>query len=104
MKCRECLHCRKGWFESKPDTYVCIGVKNPFVIENINVKCTEYPERAELQVGKKYVSNADVIRSMTDEELSWFLWTFDVDEVACEEDFLVTRKKLTKWLKGPMTI
>ena len=45
MKCRECSCCRKGWFESRPNSYVCIGVKEPFVIDNINVQCTEYPEK-----------------------------------------------------------
>ena len=44
MKCRECECCHKGWFESKPDAYVCIGVKEPFVINNINHEYTEYPE------------------------------------------------------------
>lgn len=42
MKCKECNACHKGWFESKPDAYVCIGVPEPFVIDDINVECTEY--------------------------------------------------------------
>ena len=45
MKCCECSSCAKGWFESQPDSYVCIGVPEPFVIDDINVKCTEYPEK-----------------------------------------------------------
>lgn len=45
MKCRECNSCKKGWYKSRPDEYVCIGVKNPFVIKDINVECTEYPEK-----------------------------------------------------------
>lgn len=40
--CRECKACRKGFFKSKPDKYVCIGVKEPFIIENIDRFCTEY--------------------------------------------------------------
>lgn len=47
MKCKECDSCRRGFFKSQPDAYVCIGVKNPFVIENINHDCTEYPEKNE---------------------------------------------------------
>lgn len=43
MKCKDCHACRKGYFESKPQAYVCIGVKEPFVINDINVECTEYP-------------------------------------------------------------
>jgi hypothetical protein len=45
MKCKDCESCKKGWFKSKPEKYVCIGVKEPFVIENINVECTEYPDK-----------------------------------------------------------
>lgn len=44
MKCKECDCCIKGWFEWKPNDYVCIGVLEPFVIKDINVECTEYPE------------------------------------------------------------
>ena len=42
MKCRECNACHKGYFKSKPDAYVCTGVQEPFVIEDINNDCTEY--------------------------------------------------------------
>ena len=113
MKCRECNFCHEvilsKWSPSdecwiKETVQQCWGVKEPFVIEDIDIECTEYPERAELQVEKKYVSNADTIRSMTDKELSWFLWTFDADEVACEDYLLITRKQLMKWLKEPTTI
>ena len=44
MTCMECDCCKKGWFKSKPSDYVCIGVKEPFIIGNINNQCTEYPE------------------------------------------------------------
>ncbi len=42
MKCIECNACRQGYFESRPLAYVCIGVKEPFVIDDINSECTEY--------------------------------------------------------------
>ena len=45
MKCRDCDCCRLGYFKSSPSKYVCTGVKNPFVINDINVECTEYPEK-----------------------------------------------------------
>lgn len=45
MKCKDCDSCIKGFFLSKPAEYVCIGVKNPFVIDDINHECTEYPEK-----------------------------------------------------------
>ena len=47
MKCKNCDFCHKGWFPSKPDEYVCIGVKVPFVITDINHDCTEYKDIAE---------------------------------------------------------
>ena len=53
MKCRECDCCRKGWFASRPNDYVCIGVLEPFVIEDINVECTEYEDRRDKKVGIK---------------------------------------------------
>jgi hypothetical protein len=37
MKCIECRCCRKGWYKSKPNSYVCIGVPEPFVISDVNV-------------------------------------------------------------------
>ena len=45
MKCKDCFACLKGYFESKPQAYVCIGVKEPFVIHDTNIECTEYPEK-----------------------------------------------------------
>lgn len=41
-RCIDCSACQKGFFESKPDDYVCIGVQEPFVIKNIYQKCPEY--------------------------------------------------------------
>lgn len=45
MKCRECSGCYKGYFASQPESYVCISVREPFVIDNINAECPEYPEK-----------------------------------------------------------
>lgn len=45
MKCKNCSVCKRGWFESLPDAYVCTGVLEPFVIEDIDVECTQYRER-----------------------------------------------------------
>jgi len=42
--CKECDCCRKGFFKSKPEAYVCIGAKNPFEIKDINAPCTESRE------------------------------------------------------------
>lgn len=66
MKCKDCEHCRKGYFKSKPEEYVCIGVKEPFVINDINVECTEYsyatlPSKQEVYVKQyPYVDDAGI--------------------------------------------
>ncbi len=41
-RCIDCDACRKGWFSSKPDKYVCIGVAEPFIIDDIYDKCKIY--------------------------------------------------------------
>ena len=38
MKCIECSACYKGWFKSRPDAYVCIGVPEPFVVSDVKHK------------------------------------------------------------------
>ena len=55
MKCMECSACKKGWFKSQPDEYVCIGVPEPFVISDVNAECTEYPEKRTECVKHKYL-------------------------------------------------
>lgn len=68
MKCKACSSCRKGYFESKPDKYVCIGVKEPFVIENINDECTEYFAKKEVKMPMVNKKSWDEFRD------SGFLW------------------------------
>ena len=48
MKCKDCKACKKGRFPSDPDEYVCIGVKEPFVINDINAECTEYKDKRDM--------------------------------------------------------
>ena len=45
MKCKDCDSCKKGFWESNPEAYICIAVKEPFEIADINNECTEYPEK-----------------------------------------------------------
>ena len=40
--CKNCDCCHLGYFKSKPNAYVCTGVAEPFIIEDINAWCTEY--------------------------------------------------------------
>lgn len=57
MKCKDCSSCKKGWFPSAPNEYVCIGVKVPFVIGDVNNECTEYPEKNSKEHGDVRASN-----------------------------------------------
>ena len=41
MKCKECDACTLGYFKSRPFSYVCIGTKEPFIVDDINQECTE---------------------------------------------------------------
>ncbi len=41
MKCYDCDCCKEGFL---PNEYVCTGVKEPFIIKNINSECSEYNE------------------------------------------------------------
>ena len=45
MKCINCNCCHKDFFHYAPDAYVCTGVKEPFIIRDVNAECTEYPEK-----------------------------------------------------------
>lgn len=42
MKCKDCAACMKGFFRSQPDKYVCTGVPEPFIVNNIDSYCSEY--------------------------------------------------------------
>lgn len=46
MRCKDCGCCKPGYFKSAPEKHVCVGVKVPFVIDDINHDCTEYADRA----------------------------------------------------------
>lgn len=75
MKCKNCNACQKGFFKSQPNKYVCIGTKNPFVINDIEQLCTEYPEKSN---DKLWSWNE------TDNE-NWTHGTFDTKEEAIED-------------------
>lgn len=47
-------------------------------------------------------TRSDRIRNMSDDELATFLWCFELDEVARENNNWITRRKLEEWLKQPM--
>ena len=74
MKCRYCNACQKGYYKSQPDKYVCIGVPEPFVIDNLDSYCTEYAEK-----------NEEIWSWNETDDESWSHGTFDSREEAIED-------------------
>lgn len=74
MKCKDCKACEKGYFKSQPDEYVCIGVPEPFVIEDIDSCCTEYTDK-----------NDEIWSWNETDDESWSHGTFDSREEAIED-------------------
>lgn len=73
----------------------------------------DYPcSRCDMTAGSQFCmyeyeeksTNGDKIRAMNDDELSEFLWQFDIEEVAREDNYWLTRRKLIEWLKQPMEV
>ena len=100
MKCKDCGSCMQGWFTSEPGAYVCIGVKEPFVINDINHECTEYPEKAIdeiLTVPECDFSNAPEF--YVDDEAIWasIMGTPTYQQVISKEMFV---EAYNKWIKG----
>lgn len=66
MKCKDCSCCKLGFFASRPGSYVCIGVKNPFVINNIYAECTEYEDRRARKVEEETFDRKTALRVLQD--------------------------------------
>ena len=60
MKCKFCDSCKKGYFKSKPNSYVCTGVKEPFIINDIEQECTEYKSPKTTYDKVKEINNHDL--------------------------------------------
>lgn len=89
----------------------CYGVMtepNRMFCSAQNCFCEEVFDCEDYEPIVKPITNADRIRSMTDEELADFLWSRDIDIVEkasraveftyhCDED--VCRKNILDWLK-----
>lgn len=73
MKCKDCDCLVKGYFNSSPNTYVCTGVKYPFVVENIEQNCSQYPEKNKLWSWNENDSE------------TWWHGTFDSKEEAIKD-------------------
>ena len=85
MRCKDCGSCEKGWFPSRPYDYVCIGVKYPFVIDDINTECTEYKDKRDM-TGIEYVcknfTKEEIIKQIIDSSII----------SPCIEDFGIERE------------
>lgn len=72
MRCKDCGSCEKGWFPSRPYDYVCIGVKYPFVIDDIDAECTEYEDKRNM-TGIEYVcknfTKEEIIKQIIDSSI-----------------------------------
>lgn len=58
-----------------------------------------------LENDPEIVTNADRIRAMNDEELSEFLWNFELEDVSTEvstEGKWIVRRQLDRWLQEPV--
>ena len=49
------------------------------------------------------MTNFEKIKSMSIKELSQFLWQFDLNEVARDGEYFISRTKLLEWLQSPTT-
>lgn len=63
MECKNCNACKLGFFKSKPSSYVCTGVKEPFVINNINQVCTEYENKKDSNI-KQLDTSENILRNL----------------------------------------
>lgn len=86
MKYKDCNACQKGFFKSKPNAYVSIGTKEPFVIDNIGQFCTAYQEK----------NNKLWSWNETNDE-NWIHGTFSTKEDAIH-DALGCKKWIEKYL------
>lgn len=75
MKCKDCNACQKGFFESQPDKYVCVGVKEPFIINDIESFCTEYSNHNNKKLWSWNETDSD----------TWTHGTFDTKEEAIQD-------------------
>ena len=101
MKCKDCECCHKGFFKSKPEAYVCTGVPEPFVIDDIDVKCTEYsyatlPLRREVYVKQyPYVNDTGIYVPCEEYVREGFASNYKM--LISKEMFV---EAYNKWIKG----
>lgn len=103
MKCIECDYAVKGFFACEPDKYVCIGVKEPFAIEDPEVECTEYPERRDVEYGVVTIGElvaAEPAESYVDDNGIWIPSEYDYrcHRMLISKELFV--EAYNKWIRG----
>ena len=85
MNCKVCKHCIKGYFDSRPDDYVCIGFDNPFSInDRIVSECSIYEKdewKNDDMAFPKQFEYVDILR-FSDSEFSSPKYVTILDEFA----------------------
>ena len=97
MKCKDCDCCKIGYFKNRPTDYVCVGVKHPFIIDNVNRECTEY-QWGGVQAAK--ICTPEPARAFVDDEGIYVPYEFD----SIYHKMLISRELFVeaynKWIKG----
>lgn len=102
MKCKDCKALHQVFYDEEKTQcdYICWGVKEPFVIDDINSECTEYPEKAIDEIVKTPdfdFTNAP--KFYVDDKGIWVpaIGTSTYKQVLSKEMFV---EAYNKWIKG----
>lgn len=102
MKCKDCSACYQVFYndEQTISDYICYGVREPFVIYDINSDCTEYPDREEVsttEIPDLDLSNAP--KFYVDDEGIWVpeIGTSMYKQIMSKEMFV---EAYNRWIKG----
>ena len=104
MKCKDCYSAVKGFFKCYPDKHVCIGVKEPFVIDDIDIECTEYPEKREETISNVFtfggVFEPEIAMPYVDDEGIYVPHDYDprYHKLLISKELFV--EAYNKWIKG----
>lgn len=112
MKCKDCTSCTQVFYDeaqTKCD-YICYGVKEPFVIDDINTECTEYPEKRDTDLYIDALKKVDhktyyCPKPYVDDEGIWVPTESVVEEgLSCTYEEVISKEMFieayNKWIKG----
>lgn len=100
MKCKDCDCAVKGFFACEPNKYVCIGVKEPFVIEDTDVECTEYPEKRVTRIRIATITEPKIVKPYVGDDGIYIPSRHDYrcHELLISKDLFV--EAYNKWING----